>query len=45
MMSNPGSTLQSQFDQGELHVITERVDDIVLLIGQMIKNAMCNFTG
>jgi transposase len=37
MMSNPGSTLQSQFDQGELHVITERVDDIVLLIGQMIK--------
>ena len=37
MMGNPGSTLQSQFDQGELHVITERVDDIVLLIGQMIK--------
>ena len=36
-MSNPGSTLQSQFDQGELHMITERVDDIVLLIGQMIK--------
>jgi len=37
MMSNPGSTLQSQFDQGELHVSTERVDDIVLLIGHMIK--------
>ena len=37
MMSNPGSTLQSQFDQGELHMITERVDDIVLLIGPMIE--------
>lgn len=37
MMSDPGSTLQSQFDQGELRVITERVDDIVLLIGQMLK--------
>jgi len=37
MMNNPGSTLQSPFDPGELHIITERVDDIVLLIGQMIK--------
>lgn len=37
MMTNPSSTLQSPFDQGELQIITERVDDIGLLMGNMIK--------
>ena len=37
MMTDLGSTLQNPFDQGDLQIITEPVDDIVLLIGSMIK--------
>lgn len=37
MSVNPSSELQGQFDQGEIEIVTERIDDIILLIGQMIK--------
>ena len=36
-MIDLGSTLQNPLDPGDLQIITEQIDDIVLLIGSMIK--------
>jgi transposase len=36
MSGNPGSELQRLFDQGQAPMVTERIDDVILLIGQMM---------
>jgi transposase len=36
MSGNPGSVLQGLFDQGQAVVVTEQIDDVILLIGQML---------